>query len=335
MSDLGELLKKAREQSGLSLDDIQESTKIRKRYLEAIETGDYKVLPGTFYVRAFVKTYAETLGLNADDVLRLYRHEMPAAPPEPTIEPMIKQPRRASQSSSDRWSKFGFTGIMLSFVIVIAVVVWIYAINNSDTNDNAPKADDQTKITDRTDVPKETEQNPTTDNNTDTSGNGTGTGEAVQQPEPPAPETTVTLSGKSGRVDLYDVGPSGQHELKITIKGGTSWLEVREGGTKGKELFYKNATDGTVQTFEMKDSLYVSVGRADLVEISIDDIVVEDGNRTSTKRMQFNPAQADAGAGAGTDNATGTGTNTGTDTDTDTGTDTGTTDQEGEVQNIR
>lgn len=333
MSDLGELLKKAREQSGLSLDDIQESTKIRKRYLEAIEAGDYKVLPGTFYVRAFVKTYAETLGLNADDVLRLYKHEIPAAPVETTVEPMIKQPRRASQSSSDRWSKFGFTGIMLSFVIVIAVVVWIYVINNNDSNDNAPKVDDDTKITERTDVPKETDPNPSTDPQTGTDTNGSGT--TVQQPEPPpVPETTVTLSGKSGRVDLYDVGPSGkQHEVKVTIKGGTSWLEVREGGTKGKELYYTNATDGTVQTFAMNDSIYVSVGRADLVEISVDDIVVEDGNRTSTKRMQFNPVQSDAGTG--TDNATGTSNGTGTNAGTDTGAGTGAADQEGEVQNVR
>ncbi|PWW06464.1 cytoskeleton protein RodZ [Paenibacillus cellulosilyticus] len=331
MSDLGELLKKAREQSGMSLDDIQESTKIRKRYLEAIESGDYKVLPGSFYVRAFVKTYAETLGLNADDVLRLYKHEMPAAPPDPAVEPMIKQPRRASQTSSDRWSKFGFTGIMLSFVIVIAAVVWIYAINNSDTNDNAHKVDDQTKITDSTDIPKETEPNTTTDQqpntNTGTTGNDTGTNVPAQQPEPPVQATTVTLSGKSGRVDLYDVGPSGDHQLKFTVKGGTSWIEVREGGSKGKELYSGLAADGTEQTFPLTGSTYMNVGRADLVEISIDDVVVEDGNRTTTKKLQFNPVSADAGTG------TGTGTNKGTDTGT--GTNATNQDQAGEVQNVQ
>jgi cytoskeletal protein RodZ len=331
MSDLGELLKKAREQSGLSLDDIQESTKIRKRYLEAIEAGDYKVLPGSFYVRAFVKTYAETLGLNADDVLRLYKHEMPAAPPDSAVEPMIKQPRRASQSSSDRLSKFGFTGIMLSFVIVIAVVVWIYAINNSDTKDNTLKADDQTKITDATELPKETVPNPTTGQqpNTDTTGNGTGAGtdKVAQQPEPPAQQTMVTLSGKSGRIDLYDVGPSGQHELKIVVKGGTSWIEVREGGSKGKELYSGLAADGSEQTFILTGSIYVNVGRADLVEISIDDVAVEDGNRATTKKLQFNPVKAEAGTGTGTDNTANAGTSTSTGT--------GAAGQEGEVQNVR
>lgn len=67
MSELGQQLREARLQKGMSLDDVQEMTKIRKRYLEAIEAGDYKVLPGSFYVRAFIKTYAETVGLNPDE----------------------------------------------------------------------------------------------------------------------------------------------------------------------------------------------------------------------------------------------------------------------------
>ncbi|GFN31826.1 helix-turn-helix domain-containing protein [Paenibacillus xylaniclasticus] len=307
MSELGELLKKAREQRGLSLDDIQEATKIRKRYLEAIESGDYKVLPGTFYVRAFVKTYAEEVGLDPDDVLRLYKHEIPEAAPESVVEPIVRQPRKASQTSSDRWSKFGFTGIMLSFIVVIAAVVWIYAIKNND-GDDVSKADDQTKITDSTELPKEPEQQPSAPDTT-TPDNNTPTNDQVIDTTPPQ-QTTVTLSHKSGRVDHYDVGPAGAHTLKISIKGGTNWLEVRENSNQGNKLFYKNATDGTEQTYTLDKPLYVNVGRADLVEITIDGVLVEDGNRTSTKKMQFNPVTAEAGT---TGNASGTeGGNTGT-----------------------
>lgn len=327
MSDLGELLKKAREQRGLSLEEIQEATKIRKRYLEAIESGDYKVLPGTFYVRAFVKTYAEMVGLDAEDVLRLYKHEIPAAAVETTVEPIVRKPRRASAASSDRWSKFGFTGIMLSFVIVIAVVVWVYAINKNDGSE-APKVDDQTKITDSTDVPVEPKQDQTGQGGTSspgTNGTGTGTGSTVTTPEPPpAQETTVTLASKSGRVDHYDVGPAGTHTLQITIKGGKNWLEVREGSSKGKKLYFDNATDGTVQSYPLTGSLYVNVGRADLVEIAIDGVAVEDGNRPSSKKMQFDPvAAANTGTGQTGTGATGVGTGSGT------------TTNEGEVQNVQ
>ncbi|EFM13129.1 transcriptional regulator, XRE family [Paenibacillus curdlanolyticus YK9] len=301
MSDLGDLLKKAREQRELSLDDIQEATKIRKRYLEAIESGDYKVLPGSFYVRAFVKTYAEAVGLDADDVLRLYKHEMPEPAPEPVTESVVKQPRRSSQTSSDRWSKFGFTGIMLSFVVVIAVIIWVYAINTNDNTDDTPKADDQTKITDSTDLPKEPVKNADS-NGTGQAGtsngnsNGTG-GNAVTPETPTTPETpsntTVTFASKSGRTDHYDVGPAGSHTVQITIKGGKNWLEVREGSSKGKKLVYENAADGTVQSFPLNTSLYINVGRADLVEIAVDGVAVEDGDRASSKRVQFDPVKSD------------------------------------------
>ncbi|MWC26499.1 helix-turn-helix domain-containing protein [Paenibacillus sp. MMS18-CY102] len=312
MSDLGDLLKKAREQRELSLDDLQEMTKIRKRYLEAIESGDYKVLPGSFYVRAFVKTYAEAVGLDADDVLRLYKHEMPAPAPEPATEPVVKQPRRSSQNASDRWSKFGFTGIMLSFVVVIAVIIWVYAINTNDSKD-APKVDDQTKITDSTDLPKEPVKNADSSGTGQTgtsNGNSNGTGGDVTPTTPETPtDTTVTFARKSGRTDLYDVGPAGAHTVQITIKGGKNWLEVREGGSKGKKLVYENAADGTVQSFPLDKSLYINVGRADLAEIAVDGVAIEDGDRASSKRVQLDPVKSDSTAPNNQTDTTGAGTN--------------------------
>jgi len=140
MSDLGELLRKARDQRGLTLDDIQETTKIRKRYLEAIESGDHTVLPGPFYVRAFVKNYSEAVGLDPDEVLRLYQHEVPAAPVEQIAEPIVvRSPRRVQSQSSERLGKIGFNVMMWSFLILIVVVIWMYVINND--SDGAKHAD--------------------------------------------------------------------------------------------------------------------------------------------------------------------------------------------------
>ncbi|MDA6131043.1 helix-turn-helix domain-containing protein, partial [Escherichia coli] len=47
----------------MSLDDLQKVTKIQKRYLMGIEEGDYSMMPGKFYVRAFIKQYAEAVGI--------------------------------------------------------------------------------------------------------------------------------------------------------------------------------------------------------------------------------------------------------------------------------
>ncbi|QQE80869.1 RodZ domain-containing protein [Alicyclobacillus sp. SO9] len=69
MAEVGQVLRRKREELGLSLDDIQTKTKIRKRYLEAIETGDWSVLPGDVYARGFVRSYADALGLDGFELL--------------------------------------------------------------------------------------------------------------------------------------------------------------------------------------------------------------------------------------------------------------------------
>ncbi len=92
MSELGQQLREARLQKGMSLDDVQEMTKIRKRYLEAIEAGDYKVLPGSFYVRAFIKTYAEAVGINPEELLEGHKQDVPKTEAEPTMEPVMAKP---------------------------------------------------------------------------------------------------------------------------------------------------------------------------------------------------------------------------------------------------
>src|SRR5690625_2192743 len=66
---IGEQLKEAREQKNLTLDDIQATTKIQKRYLIAIEHEDFHALPGRFYARAFIKEYANAVRLDPDILL--------------------------------------------------------------------------------------------------------------------------------------------------------------------------------------------------------------------------------------------------------------------------
>ncbi len=70
--ELGTLLKKARKNKGLTLDQIQEETKIRKKYLEAIENNDFDVLPGAVYLKVFVKGYARIVDLNYKALLDNY-----------------------------------------------------------------------------------------------------------------------------------------------------------------------------------------------------------------------------------------------------------------------
>lgn len=290
MSDLGALLRKAREEHGLSLEDVQETTKIRKRYLEAIESGDHSILPGTFYLRAFVKNYCEAVGLDPDEVLRLYQHEVPASVTDQIVEPVTaRPPRRVQSQSSERMSKLGFNVMMWSFLILIVVVVWVFFVNKQD---GATKETDNSKITDQASPPAAT-------NDTTGSAGGTNSPSTTPTPQPPVQEAaTVTFATKKGKVDHYDIGPAGSvHKLEIKVTGGTSWTEVREGGSGGKALLSENVADGTVLSYDLDQPLYINVGRADLIAISVDGVAVPDGDRAGSKKIQLNPVAGDA-AGA-------------------------------------
>lgn len=221
MSDLGALLRKAREQRGYTLDDIQEYTKIRKRYLEAIENGEYKVLPGSFYVRAFVKTYAETVGLDAEEVLRLYHKELPQAPVTETVkaEPMIKPGRRSVQHN-DRWGKVAVSLLMWAFPILIAVVIYVYWSNNKEPDTQELNSNPPISTETSTPSPSASITPSVTPSETVT-------------PTPPVSAVTLTLIETKNSINYYEVTPGAGHQLKLDISG-EAWIEVRENGRTGK-----------------------------------------------------------------------------------------------------
>lgn len=67
---IGEALRKARVEKGYSLEFLEEATKIRAKYLEALENEKFDVLPGQVYAKAFLRTYAKFLGLDMEEIIR-------------------------------------------------------------------------------------------------------------------------------------------------------------------------------------------------------------------------------------------------------------------------
>jgi cytoskeleton protein RodZ len=72
MKEIGQKLREAREKKGMTLAEIQESTKIRLRYLEAIESGDLDVIPGEVYRKGFISNYANAVGLDGEAMVKEY-----------------------------------------------------------------------------------------------------------------------------------------------------------------------------------------------------------------------------------------------------------------------
>ncbi len=73
---IGEKLRLERETRGIALRDISEHTRISMRYLEAIETDDYRRLPGGIFNRSFIRAYAKFVGYDEDKAIEEYGDTM-------------------------------------------------------------------------------------------------------------------------------------------------------------------------------------------------------------------------------------------------------------------
>jgi cytoskeletal protein RodZ len=127
---LPDRLAAARDRKGVDLLRAERDTKIRARYLSALERGDYRVLPGAVYTRGFLRNYAIYLGLDADDVLRQWRRERgEQAGPEPMVvppRPIAAPPRPLTFSPSVIVAALMTLGVV-AFGVYLAVQLLRYA----------------------------------------------------------------------------------------------------------------------------------------------------------------------------------------------------------------
>lgn len=93
--DIGAALKDARRRIGIDIAEAEERTKIRARYLRALEGEDWEALPAPAYVRGFLRTYGAVLGLDGEMLADQFRrrYEAPAASASPASEPILGRPR--------------------------------------------------------------------------------------------------------------------------------------------------------------------------------------------------------------------------------------------------
>lgn len=312
MSELGRHLKEARLQKGMSLDDVQEVTKIRKKYLEAIEAGDYKVLPGSFYVRAFIKTYAEAVGVNPDELMEEHGN-VPAAPVDTTMETVIQ--KRSRKPETERNAKWLPTLLMWTFPVLILVVIYLYAISSADKPESSTA--DPGNVTAEQQDPATQQPSPTAVGGGIASPSAsagadeatpapTASPTAAPTPSPSPQAITVTQDRKSGKTTIYKVSaPSGTPvEVKI-VATGVSWLEVYKGeNSKGEKLSFGNTEAGDNLSFTLDgEGIYIKSGYSPATDITVNGETITDGKTSSRLLLELDSSGASAGGGDETGNS--------------------------------
>lgn len=93
MESIGEKLRLARERNNLTIEQIARETHVAKRFLKALEDEDFSVFPGETYAMGFLRSYAENLGLNPDEMIGIYRNIKIQEQPLPMTELLDARPR--------------------------------------------------------------------------------------------------------------------------------------------------------------------------------------------------------------------------------------------------
>ncbi|MFJ7729184.1 RodZ domain-containing protein [Neobacillus sp. NPDC097160] len=280
MTELGNRLKEARLAKGLSLDDLQTVTKIQKRYLIGIEEGNYSSMPGNFYVRAFIKQYAEALNLNPDEIFETYKSEIPASYNDDLPQQLsrVKTHKAVTEGNSKIFDILPKILIGV-FVIGVASLLYYFLQNHAGggTNESIKNDSDQVKYEKSESLEKVKGEEIEKDKKKDIKKDDNATKPKEQKTtvvETPKQELTVVQSG--GTNSTYDLKNADKFVVKLVSKGQT-WVSIKNG--KGKTFFADTLrTDGTqshIEDLSTESMAVLRVGNAADTDIYVNDQKLE------------------------------------------------------------
>lgn len=301
---VGPTLKKAREDFGLSHEDVERVTKIRTRYLEAMERDDYDALPGAVYAQGFLKTYANYLDLDGEALSQGLRdrREAPEEPDTDRTEDKRRYRDRAMGAGRPRRGRrrrvpvIALVGAILALIILAAAVTGLYfvglqATQSSNDPTQTPASADGPNVDESNaeGVDPENEPAPESDDAQSSGDGSSGTPEG-QSPDgaadaaDAAPEDGAQEAGQQGAEgagegeapvaepeqpapeDPVEPPPPESLTMELRVEGNISWLNIE---SDGEVVFSGVAESGFVRTFEANDSITVWSGNAGAVFISV------------------------------------------------------------------
>lgn len=273
---IGEILKEAREAKGLSLDYIQEVTKIQKRYLVAIEQNDFHVLPGRFYARAFIKEYALAVDLDPEIVLQGFDEDQIEVETEETVQySRLERTRRPKVAKSTSIFSMLPSIIVVILVIGIIFVAWtLYqrtALNSDMQVENPTETDEIIRSVEEpeseeplgSDSEEDEEQSEEPDVNEELEEEGNDSFSVVEVGTGNSPTSTLEFqySGDSVNVTL-----NASDRLYVELKGdsGTTYIAA---------TFEPN----TEEQFDIsnEERIYLNIGNASGLTVTINDVELE------------------------------------------------------------
>ncbi|KXY10553.1 helix-turn-helix domain-containing protein [Bacillus sp. FSL K6-0067] len=277
MTELGQKLKEARETKGLSVDQLHEITKIQKRHLVAIEEGNYDVLPGAFYARAFIKQYADAVGLNGEELLVEYQSTIPQSEKRDVPQVSTGQKTQETMQKSSSWPIADHMPKILVALLVIAVgvVIWfVFQVLTGKGDEKVPNAQsEKIEVKKAENSPLDTKKDEVKAEEPKKEEPKKEEPKKEEQPAQPTGQQEVKVVGTTGKVSTLEIHNNKTLELEISGKGA-SYVDVKDDA--GNEILNTTVQNGQTEKRDLSTAKEVrlNIGNATNVEVKLNGQVV-------------------------------------------------------------
>jgi cytoskeletal protein RodZ len=265
---IGRILEQTRRERGISLEEVEHATKIRKRYLTGLEREDYALLPDAVYAQGFLKTYANFLGLDGEALSRQIRSRRKPrrerginynAPSSDFERPLIT-PGGVAGTEKRRVSTSAVVTLIVALLALAAVIGTLYFVGRgvqlTRAEENTPPAATVDK------PPDGARQQPR-----NTAGEGAASEpELVNRTEDAVAEATDAATQAEEATTVGQSTPADTLLVSVTVQDRPAWLLVRSDGVLAYE---ETAAPGFTQTFEADRQLSITSGDAGAVAVEV------------------------------------------------------------------
>lgn len=259
---IGEVLRLARINQGLSLEELQRKTDIQLDMLEALESDDFDKLPSPFYARSFLRKYAWAVELDENIVLDAYDSGSMITYEEVDVDEIeLTGRRRSNRKKRSLLPLFYFVLFSLSILIFVTCYVWNYI---------------QTQPTETTSANYNIVTTTTT---TNAPSSETTSSNQTTNPSSSTEASTVTVTGQGDVISVEYKTPKETAELQLSVTDATSWVSVSDTDLAGGATLDPN--NKTVKTTISKGSpVTITLGVVKGVKIKIDNQEIDTSKLT-------------------------------------------------------
>ena len=253
---IGEVLRLARTNQGLTLEELHKKTEIQLDMLEAMENDDFDQLPSPFYTRSFLRKYAWAVELDERIVLDAYDSGSMITYEEVDVDEEELTGRRRS-SKKNRTSflpLFYFILFALSIVIFVTYYVWNYIQTQPERSSASSYSVVQATSSTSSATPSSTSSS--------SSSNSSNT------------EPAITVSGEGNRVEVAYKTSKDTAKLQLSVSDARSWVSVSESDLEGGVTLSQDnkSAETTVST---KNPVTITLGVVKGVALTVDNQTVD------------------------------------------------------------